>query len=124
MPPIGRITNALMTKAVDALMSERFDVIIRSSLVFDMDALCQKANTSCVIQRAEIKLNIFDMNLPNSYSLLSSKQLTEFKYRIYNVAFKLRLIMTIFKKLIESFYIILQSFPQIPGPFYYIRSFW
>ncbi|CAF2633264.1 unnamed protein product [Rotaria sp. Silwood2] len=118
MPAIGRITNALMHKAIHELMSNRFDVVISSSLVLGVHALCQKANISCVIQREEIKLSIFDVNLPTSYSLLSSKQITEFKYRIYNVAFYSHLIMTIFKKLIETFYMIFQSFPQIPGPFY------
>ncbi|CAF4875102.1 unnamed protein product, partial [Rotaria socialis] len=118
MPAVGRITNALMHKAIDALMSDRFDVIISSSLVLGTAALCEKANTSCVIQRAEMKLNIFYVNLPTSYSLLSAKQITQFKYRIYNVVFYFRLIMSIFKQLMESFYIIFQSFPQIQGPFY------
>ena len=68
-------------------MSEQFDVIIDSSLVFGIHTLFQKANTSCVVRRTEVKLNIFDVNLPNSYSLLSSKEITQFKYRIYIVAF-------------------------------------
>ncbi len=38
---IGRITNALMNKVIHLLISEWFDVII-----FGIDALCQKANTS------------------------------------------------------------------------------
>ncbi|CAF1062263.1 unnamed protein product [Didymodactylos carnosus] len=118
MPIVGASVNALMSKAVHMLMLERFDVIIGSSLVIGLHALCKEANTSCVTQIAEIMPNIFDINLPNSYSFLSSKQVTEFKYRIYNVAFSVRFITKYLKKWIESFFIIFHSFPQIPGPFY------
>ncbi|CAF4077262.1 unnamed protein product [Rotaria magnacalcarata] len=43
MPAVGRITNALMHKAIHALMSDRFDVIISSSLVLGTAALCKKS---------------------------------------------------------------------------------
>ncbi|CAF0895398.1 unnamed protein product [Rotaria sordida] len=42
IPTVGRITNALMHKAVHVLMSDQFDVIISSSLVLGAHALCQK----------------------------------------------------------------------------------
>ncbi|CAF4024695.1 unnamed protein product [Rotaria sp. Silwood1] len=115
----GQIMNRLMNKTVHILMLERYDVIIGSSFIIAINALCNEAMAACVMQNAELFPNMFDMNLPIGYSLLSSQQMTEFKYRIYNVAFTLRLLISILKKnIIVSFYTILQSFPRIPGPFY------
>ncbi|CAF0780660.1 unnamed protein product [Didymodactylos carnosus] len=117
-PGLGISLNALMNKTVHLLMVEQFDVIIGCSMIFGINALCKEAKTSCVIQFTEIQLDFFDFNQPNSFSLLSSTQLTKWKYRVYNVAFTLRAIMSAFKQLKTIFYTIFQSFPQVPGPFY------
>ncbi len=108
---------SLLKKTVDILMVERFDVIIASSMVKGIHVLCDTANIPCVIQSTESFLNIFDVNLPNSYSLLSSKQLTKMKYRVYNVAFNFHLIVTAARKFFPVFYTIFQSLPQLPEPF-------
>ncbi|CAF3782003.1 unnamed protein product [Rotaria sordida] len=118
VPRLGDSMNSLLNKTVHILMLERFDVIITTATVIGINILCKETNTPCVIQSAESFFNMFDINLPNSYSLLSTKQITEFKYRMYNIAFTLRLIMTIYKTLIQLFYTIVQSFPRISGPFY------
>ncbi|CAF3007178.1 unnamed protein product [Rotaria sp. Silwood2] len=51
-------------------------------------------------------------------SFLSSKQITQFKYRIYNAAFHLRLIVSIGMKLLPLLPTFFRSPPQIPGRFY------
>ena len=118
IPRVGQGLTGLMNKTVYRLMSERFDVVIGCSLIFGIGALCNKVQMPCVVQMAEMELNPLAINQPNSCSLLSSTQLTELKYRIYNIAFVLRMTMTIAKPLIKIFMTILQSFPQISGPFY------
>ncbi|CAF1088228.1 unnamed protein product [Didymodactylos carnosus] len=118
IPRLGISISTLMNKTVHLLMVEQFDVIIGSSVIFGINALCKEAKASCVIQIAEQQLDLFNFNQPNSFSLLSSTQLTELKYRVYNVAFALRTIVYVFKQLIAIFYTIFQSFPRVPGPFY------
>jgi hypothetical protein len=118
IPAICKSTRALMTKSIHLLMLERYDVIIGTSLIIGTPALCKQAQTSCVTLMAENSLNMFDINLPNSNSLLSSKQLTEFKYRIYNFAFTLRLIIPLLTKVLKAYYALFQSLPQVAGSFY------
>ncbi|CAF3895312.1 unnamed protein product, partial [Rotaria sp. Silwood2] len=115
---ISPTNSALMTKSINLLMSERYDVIIGTSLTMGVNLLCKQVNTSCVIIIPEKRLNRFDVNLPLSNSLLSSKYLTELKYRIYNFAFTLRFIVPLFKTIFKTYYKILLSLPQVPGPFY------
>ncbi|CAF5072713.1 unnamed protein product [Rotaria sp. Silwood1] len=115
---ISPVINILMTKSVNLLMSERYDVIIGTSLTIGTHLLCKQANASCVIIILENQLNRFDVNQHISNSLLSSKYLTELKYRIYNFALTLRLTIPLFKTVFKMYYRIFHSFPQVPGPFY------
>ncbi|CAF3670951.1 unnamed protein product [Rotaria sp. Silwood1] len=115
---ISPVINTLMTKSVNLLMSERYDVIIGTSLTIGTHLLCKQANASCVIIILENQLNRFDVNQPISNSLLSSKHLTELKYRIYNFVLTLRLTIPLFKTVFKMYYRIFHSFPQVPGPFY------
>ena len=117
IPALRSIVNASMTKTIHMLMSERYDVIIGSSIMTGLHTLCKVANVSCVMQLAEKQLDIFNVNLGDGNLLLSSKQLTELKYRIYNFAFTLRFMVPFFKAMIRIYYAVFQSLPQIPGPF-------
>lgn len=110
--------NSLLNKTIHILMNDQFDVIIANSLVQGIHILCQQFNTSCVVQSTEFPLNMFDFNYPNIFSLLSKEQMTQIKYRIYNVLYTLRLSIIFLMKILPSFNIIIQSFPNIPGPFY------
>jgi UDP:flavonoid glycosyltransferase YjiC (YdhE family) len=110
--------NSLLNKTIHILMTNQFDVIIMNSLVKIIHILCKQTNTPCIIQNTESFSNMFDFNLPNIYSLLSKEQMTEFKYRIYNVIYTLRLSIIFITKLLPSFNIMLQSLPKVPGPFY------
>ncbi|CAF3739341.1 unnamed protein product [Rotaria sp. Silwood1] len=118
MSTLSPTINALMTKSVNILMSEQYDVIIGTSVTAGVPVLCKEAKASCVIIIQENQPNLFDINLPISYSLLSSKHMTELKYRIYNFAFILRFTIPLCKTLFKISYRLLQSLPQVPGPFY------
>jgi UDP:flavonoid glycosyltransferase YjiC (YdhE family) len=111
-------STSLLNKTVHTLMINRYDVIIVNSLFKWIHVLCKQTNTPCVVQSTEILPNIFELNLPNIYSLLSREQMTQIKYRIYNVIFTLRLVVTFVTKLLPSFGKIANSFPRVPGPFY------
>lgn len=118
---ISKITDGLsglMRKSVEQLIEERFDVIIGTSLTVGVNALCQDANISCVIQLAEQELDIFDATLPSSFSLLSIEQLSSLPYRLYNVLFTVRAVISTIPKLFHIYKLIIQSLPQIPGPFH------
>ncbi|CAF1183173.1 unnamed protein product [Adineta steineri] len=110
--------SGLMNKTVHLVMEEQYDVIVGTTLTVGMHALCNDANIPCVMQLAEKDPNMFDVNLPYSYSLLSGEQLSTFKYRIYNIAFTIRMIASVFTKLISLLSTLIQSLPQVPGPFY------
>ncbi len=99
-------------------MNERFDVIIASTILTGILILCKETNTSCVLQTPLILPSIFDFNIPNIFSLLSSNDLTQFKYRIYNVVFTIRLMTKMLPKFIPTVYKLLKSTPQVPGPFH------
>ncbi|UJR34186.1 hypothetical protein I4U23_021592 [Adineta vaga] len=109
-----------MNKTVHLVMEEQFDVIIGTQLTKGIHNLCNDANTSCVIQIAEKDTNIFDMNLPDNLSLLSKTQLSTFKYRLYNAAFTIRTIPSIFIKLFTIYSTIIKELPQILGSYYEI----
>ncbi len=110
--------TSLLTKTVHILMGNQFDVIIANSLIKNIHVLCKQTNTSCVIQSTESLSNMLDFNLPNIFSLLSREQMTQIKYRIYNVIYTLRLVLLIITKLLGSLNTIAKSLPKVPGPFY------
>ncbi|CAF4031223.1 unnamed protein product, partial [Rotaria magnacalcarata] len=87
-------------------------------LISGVHALSNDTNIPCVIQTAGVKLDQFNINLPDRNSFLSSKQISQLKYRIYNVAYHLRLIVSIGIKLLPLVSTIFRSPPKIPGPFY------
>jgi hypothetical protein len=110
--------SSLLNKTVHILMANQFDVIIANSLIKGIHILCKQTNTPCVIQSTESLPNMLDFNIPNMYSLLSTKQMTQIKYRVYNVIYTLRLMLIFITKLLPSFTIIVKSLPRVPGPFY------
>jgi UDP:flavonoid glycosyltransferase YjiC (YdhE family) len=115
---LGDLITQLLHKTIHVLMSDRFDVIVAGRIVFGIPILCEKIRIPCVIQSSMPLPNSFDFNLPHTLSLLKSKELTQFTYRIYNVMFNVRLAIKMIPKLIPTFYTVFQSLPQIPGPFY------
>jgi UDP:flavonoid glycosyltransferase YjiC (YdhE family) len=118
VPLLGEMIIPLLKKTIDILTYERFDVIVAGEIVFGIPLLCEKIQTPCVIQSSVALPNILDFNLPNTFSLLTSKELTQLTYRIYNTAFTMRVIMKLVPKLIPAFYTLFHSLPRIPGPFY------
>ncbi|UJR18972.1 hypothetical protein I4U23_022101 [Adineta vaga] len=110
--------NSLFHKLIDLLMNEKFDVIIANSIIKGIHVLSKQTNTSCVIQSTESIPNMLDFNLPNIFSLLSKEQMTQIKYRIYNVIYTLRLGVILIKKVLPTIGMINKSLPRVPGPFY------
>ena len=110
--------NSLLTKTIHILMANKFDIIIVNSILKILNGLGEETNTSCVIQGTETFSNMMDFNLPNSFTLLSRKQMTYLKYRIYNVIYTLRIGLIFLTKLAPTMYSTAQSYPKIPGPFY------
>jgi hypothetical protein len=84
---LSNFITPLLHKTINILMHDRFDVIVAGSMVFGIPVLCEKIQVPCVIQSPSVSLNIIDLNLPNTLSLLTSKELTQLTYRIYNAAF-------------------------------------
>lgn len=123
MPHLARSVDAILNKTIHLIMGERFDVIIADSFIRGLRALSNDTNVPCVVQSAAAKLDLLAINLPNRNSFLSSTQISEFKYRIYNVAFHARLIITSFVALLPLRHTIFRSLPQIPGPFYQTLSY-
>jgi hypothetical protein len=87
---LGDMITQLLHKTIHVLMSDRFDVIVAGRMVFGIPILCEKIQIPCVIQSSVPLSNLFDFNLPHTMSLLKSKELTQFTYRIYNVMFNVR----------------------------------
>ncbi len=110
--------GSLLNKTVHILMDNQFDVIIANSLVSGVNVLCKQTNASCVIQSTESISNMFNFNLPNIFSLLSREQMTQTKYRLYNVIYTLRISIVFMMKLLPTFLTMSKSFPKVPGPFY------
>jgi hypothetical protein len=118
LPMLAEAYIPLLNKAIHILLVERFDVIIAGKMVFGTHALCEKLNIPCVIQSPSFFPNMFEFNLPNFWSLMTSKELTQIAYRIYNVAFTMRLVTKMVPKLAPTLYKIFHSLPRIPGPLY------
>ncbi|CAF1034354.1 unnamed protein product [Didymodactylos carnosus] len=117
-PIFGQMSISVLNKTIHILMSEQFDVIVASRVVIGVSVLCEKTNTPCVMQQPAAFPNIFDFNVPNVCALLSSKDLTQFGQRIYNVVFTIRIMTKMVPKLVPALYKLFQSIPRIPGPFY------
>lgn len=98
-------------------MSNQFDVIVFNSVMKIVPLICQQLSTPCVSQGTETFSNMLDLNIPNSFSLISREQMTQLPYRVYNAIFTLRLGI-IFAKLLPAISGSIQSIPKIPGPFY------
>jgi hypothetical protein len=109
---------SLLHKTIHILTTDKFDVIIAEGMIVGVSVLCEKTNTPCVLQYSASSPDIFDLNLPNFFSLLSSEDMTQIKYRIYNVAFTIRLLTKIVSEAAPEIYTFFQSLPRIPGPFY------
>ncbi|CAF1144648.1 unnamed protein product [Didymodactylos carnosus] len=118
IPQLGQIITSILNKTIHILMFERFDVIVAGAMVVGVPVLCEKANTPCVTHSPAFFPNILDFNLPNVFSLLTSKELTQITYRIYNVAFTMRMITKLAPKMIPLFYTLFQSLPRVSGPFH------
>ncbi|CAM4954589.1 unnamed protein product [Rotaria socialis] len=118
IPTLARSIDAILNKTIQTLMIEQYDVIIAESFIKGVHALSNDTNIPCVIQIAGVKLDQFYINLPDRNSFLSSKQMSQLKYRIYNVAYHLRLMGSIGIKLLPLVSTIFRSPPKIPGPFY------
>lgn len=103
-------------------MYERFDIIVASSMVFGIPILCEKVQVPCVIQTSALIFNLFDFNLPNTFSLLKPRQLTQFTYRLYNAVFNIRVVTKLIPKIVPALYTVFRYLPQIPGPFQYSYS--
>ena len=110
-------STTILNKTIHLLMSNQFDVIIFNSVMKLIPLICEQINTPCVSQGAETFSNMLDLNLPNSFSLLSREQMTHLQYRVYNVIYTLRLGI-ILTKLLPVISRTVQSTPKIPGPFY------
>ncbi|CAF1386389.1 unnamed protein product [Rotaria sordida] len=123
MPRMIQSMNLLLNKIVHTLMMERFDVIIANRFIFGINALCKEANISCVTLTPTVMSSMTNINQPNSHSYLTSKQMSELKYRIYNVAFAVRLLLSVGKKIIPVINLLSKSFPQVPGPFFNTFTF-
>ena len=114
---LAQIAFSLVNKTAHVLTTERFDVIVAGAVVIGARALCEKVQTPCVIQAPNIVTNPFEFNLPNTFTSLKAKDLTQLQYRVYNVLFTLRLIVKMLPKLVPAMYRISQSLPQLPEPF-------
>ncbi|CAF1376957.1 unnamed protein product [Adineta ricciae] len=114
----GDIFSELLNKTIHVLMHERFDVIVAGQMIFGISLLCNKISTPCVIQDAVHPLSFLNLNSPNEFASLTTKEMSQFKYRIYNLAFTVHATTRIITKLVPAVYTLFQSLPQIPGPFY------
>lgn len=114
----GEIIIPIWNKTIQTLTNERFDVIVAGAMVFGVSLLCEKIQTPCVIQSPTLFPDFFDFNLPNHFSLLTSKELTQLPYRIYNSVFAMRVFVKLLSKMIPTLYTLSDSLPRIPGPFY------
>jgi UDP:flavonoid glycosyltransferase YjiC (YdhE family) len=115
---LSNLIIPMLHKTIDMLTYDRFDVIVAGTAIFGVPVLCEKIQTPCVIQSAMSPPNIFDLNLPKPFSLLTSKELTQLTYRIYNAAITARSAIKVIPKMIPTLYTIFQSLPNVPGPFY------
>ena len=108
---------ALLTKAVDLLTHNQFDMIISNSVVKGTNALCRIAKIACVVQSTEFSPMMLDFNVPNIFSSLSRKHMTQIHYRLYNVIFGVRLVTKLLTTMLPSLRIVAQRLPRIPGPY-------
>jgi hypothetical protein len=115
---LANLITPLLHKTIHVLMSDRFNVIVAGKMVYGIPVLCEKIQIPCVIQSPTVLPNSIDFNLPHIFSLLKSKQLTQFTYRIYNAMLNVRVAIKMIPKMIPALYTVFQSLPQIPGPFY------
>ena len=115
---VSNFSLGLLNKTIHILMHDHFDVIIAGKMVFGISIVCEKIQIPCVLQSPSLMPTIFDFNLPNPFSLLTSKQLSQFTYRIYNAVFTAHLTVKMIPKMIPTVYTVFQSLPQVPGPFY------
>ncbi|CAF1462062.1 unnamed protein product [Didymodactylos carnosus] len=118
IPLLGQMIISLLNKTIHILTFERFDVIVADLMIVGVPILCEKANTHCVTLSTSELPSILDFNLPNIFSLVTSKELTQITHRIYNAAFTMRLITKLMQKSASAFYTLFQSLPRIPGPFH------
>lgn len=114
---LGAGMRAMLTKTVELLMHEHYDLLISNSVMKPVQVLCKQAKIPCVIQTTEFNPLSLDFNLPNIFSSLTRKQMSQFKYRIYNVLFSLRVIAVMTTKLIPSVMSMSKFLPSVPGPF-------
>ena len=117
LPIFGAMIVPLLNKSMHLLTSDHFDVIVAGKMVLGITALCEKASIPCVIQVCAPVPNVFDFNLPNTFSFLTPDDMTETTTRLYQVAFTFRLLAKLLPKVAPVAYRVLQSLPQIPGSF-------
>ncbi|CAF4018095.1 unnamed protein product [Adineta steineri] len=118
VPVFADMISVLLNKTIQTLINEHFDVIVSSTMLIGVPVLCQKMNIPCVIQSPATMPNMFDFNLPNTFALTTTKDVTRLSSRLYNVAFTLRMLTKIVPTIVPTLYLFLQSLPQVPGPFY------
>jgi hypothetical protein len=113
----------LLTKTIDLLMNNHYDLIIGNSIIKSINVLSKRAQIPCVIQSTEVLPNMFDFNMPNVHASLTRKHLRQFRYRLFNVIFNVRIMLSLSFRVLPSLYIISKSLPRVPGPFYDSFSF-
>ena len=111
-------SNRILNTTIHQLMDEQYDLIIGNSVLKSLVVLSNKAQIPCVVQSTEVLPNFFDFNAPATYAGLNKKHMTQLVYRLYNVIFKLRLMIGISTRMIPTFMKKLDTMPRIPGPFY------
>ncbi|CAF2799229.1 unnamed protein product [Rotaria sp. Silwood2] len=110
--------SPILNKTIHTLMNERFDVIVSSTVIVGVPILCEKMSIPCVIHNPGAFPSILDFNLPNIFSLTTTKDLTQLSSRLYNVAFTLRMTIRLLPKIVPVLYSLIPSLPRVPGPFY------
>jgi hypothetical protein len=115
---MSELLISILNRTIDVLMLEKFDVIIAGGSIIGVSHLCERANIPCVMHIPAFLPNIFDFNMLNTFSFLSTDQLTHVSYRLYHTVFNLRLIGKLVPKLVPAFYQLFQTLPEIPGPFH------
>ena len=115
---VAEMMVLLLTKTIHVLSNERFDVVVAGGMVFGISLVCEQSQIPCVTQSPSSFPNIFDLNIPNPFSSLTSNDLTEFPYRIYNTVFTTNLLIRIIPKFASVFVKLFDKLPQIEGPFH------
>lgn len=115
---LAEMMISVLTKTIHVLSNERYDVVVAGGMIFGIPLVCEQMQIPCVTQSPASLSNIFDLNMPNPFSSLTSNHLRKLPYRIYNTIFTANLLIRVMPKIAPVAVKLFHKLPQIEGPFY------